>query len=346
MSGLIALDWGTSSLRAMLLDVDGAVLETRRQPWGLRQLPNGGFAGALDTIVSGWPARPRIASGMVGSRSGWREVAYLELPAGGEQLARALDGAGPARNGDGIAIVPGLHNAVGPDVMRGEETQLVGLVAQYPAAADATVLLPGTHSKWVSLRQGAVIDFCTLMTGELFALLRNHSILGTGIDRKAAEHAGESPGAGDAFLEGVHCARDSGAAGVLSRLFATRARMLDGALKTSSVSDYLSGLLIGEEFRSMQVDQRMRTDRPLWLIGDADLCARYRVAATEFSIELAPAVGDTAAAGLWWIARASGLLDAPGVRPSSRLHAGLDPHGPDQPGPDQAGQTFVTGVSP
>ena len=333
MNGLIALDWGTSSLRAMLMGADGAVIETRRRPWGIRQLPEGGFAGALDAAVSGWPSLPRIASGMVGSRSGWREVAYLELPAGRDQLALALDGPmarghpGPSRaihpgHPDGLAIVPGLHNRRGPDVMRGEETQLVGLVAQYPAAADGTVLLPGTHSKWVSLQQGSVVDFCTLMTGELFALLRKHSILGADIGADAAV----APTDNEAFLDGVHSARDSGGAGALSRLFATRARMLDGALKTVSVPDYLSGLLIGEEFRSMQVDRRMCTDRPLWLIGDADLCARYRLAAAEFSIELAPAVDDTAAAGLWWLARAGGLLDASG--------------------PDQPNLLSVPGVSP
>jgi len=297
MSGLIALDWGTSSLRAMRMSEGGEILETRRQPWGIRQLPEGGFAGAMNAITEGWPALTRIASGMIGSRSGWREVAYLDLPANGEKLADALD------IRDGLTIVPGMRNARGPDVMRGEETQIVGLMAQYEAAADATVLLPGTHSKWVSLRQGAVVDFCTLMTGELFALLRNHSILAAGIDAETAAVDNE------AFLDGVRQARDSGAAGAFTRLFATRAKMLDGVLKPASIPDYLSGLLIGEEFRSIQADQRMRTDKPLWLIGDAALCARYRLAATEFSIALAPAVDDTAAAGLWWLARAAGLLE-------------------------------------
>ena len=297
MSGLIALDWGTSSLRAMRMGEDGVILETRRQPWGIRQLPAGGFAVALDAVTQGWPSLARIASGMIGSRSGWREVAYLDLPAGADQLAAALD------TRDGLTIVPGLRNARGPDVMRGEETQVIGLMALHKAAADATVLLPGTHSKWVSLRQGSVVDFCTLMTGELFALLREHSILGVGVD------ASVTAGDGDAFLDGVRQARDSGAAGAFSRLFATRARMLDGALKPASIPDYLSGLLIGEEFRSMQADQRMRSDQPLWLIGDAALCNRYRLAAAEFSIELAPAVDDTAATGLWWLARAANLLD-------------------------------------
>jgi len=298
MSGLIALDWGTSSLRAMLVDVDGTVLETRRKPWGIRQLPDSGFAGALDAVTQGWPALTRIASGMIGSRSGWREVAYLDLPAGGDELAGALDTA------DGLTIVPGLRNPRGPDVMRGEETQIVGLMAGYPAAANATVLLPGTHSKWASLRQGRVVDFCTLMTGELFALLRQHSILAADVDAEAVVDDGT------AFIDGVRQARDSGAAGSLSRLFATRARMLDGDLQPASIPDYLSGLLIGEEFRSMRADQRMPTDQPLWLIGDAALCARYRLAAAEFSIALAPAVDDTAAAGLWWLARAAGLLES------------------------------------
>jgi 2-dehydro-3-deoxygalactonokinase len=296
MSGLIALDWGTSSLRAMWMDADGKVIQTRRKPWGIRQLPDSGFAGALDAVTEGWPALTRIASGMIGSRSGWREVAYLDLPAGGDRLAGALDSA------DGLTIVPGLRNPRGPDVMRGEETQIVGLMARHPEAADATVLLPGTHSKWASLREGRVVDFCTLMTGELFALLRQHSILAAGVDAGAAVDAGK------AFLDGVRQARDSGAAGAFSRLFATRARMLGGELPAASIPDYLSGLLIGEEFRSMRAEQRMPTDRPLWLIGDAALCARYRLAAAEFSIALAPAVEDTAAAGLWWLARAAGLL--------------------------------------
>ena len=213
-----------------------------------------------------------------------------------DQLADALDTA------DGLTIVPGLRNPRGPDVMRGEETQIVGLMARHPAAADATVLLPGTHSKWASLRQGRVVDFCTLMTGELFALLRQHSILAAGVDAETVVDDGE------AFLDGVRQARDSGAAGALSRLFVTRARMLDGDLQPASIPDYLSGLLIGEEFRSMRADQRMSTDQPLWLIGDAALCTRYRLAAAEFSIALAPAVDDTAAAGLWWLARAAGLL--------------------------------------
>ncbi|MFC5742357.1 2-dehydro-3-deoxygalactonokinase [Dyella tabacisoli] len=313
MSALIGLDWGTSNLRAMLMDGSGKVLESRSRPWGIRQLPDGGYAGALAAITAGWPDLPRLAAGMVGSRNGWREVPYLNLPATVGDVALALH---RGIDGASLAIVPGLRNPRGPDVMRGEETQVIGLIATHQALT-ATVVLPGTHSKWVSVRDGNMVDFRTMMTGELYGLLRQYSILGAGIATDTT--AFDQP----AFVDGVRSARDSGAAGALSRLFATRARMLDGALAPASVPDYLSGLLIGEEFRAMRAAELLTTDAPIWLIGDEALCARYRLAASEFSIIAAPAIHDTAAAGLWHLANAAGLLGSPllnafsvsGVRP-------------------------------
>jgi 2-dehydro-3-deoxygalactonokinase len=289
---LIGLDWGTSSLRAMLFAPSGQVLETRREPWGIRNLPEGGFSAALAAVTSGWPDLPCIAAGMVGSRNGWHEVPYLELPAGAPALAAALD------KGEGRPVlVPGLRDAHGPDVMRGEETQLIGLLASHPDLVDATIVLPGTHSKWATIRHRAIVSFRTLMTGELYALLRQHSILGAGIDAEA----GTAP---EAFVEGVRAARDSGEEGAMSRLFGTRARMLDGSLAAHAVPDYISGLLIGEEFRSMAHARH----QPLWLVGDDALCTRYRLAAHEFDQALAPAVIDAAPAGLWLIAAAAGLV--------------------------------------
>jgi 2-dehydro-3-deoxygalactonokinase len=289
---LVGLDWGTSSLRAMLFAGDGRVLEIRREAWGIRHLPEGGFPAALAAITAGWPALPQLAAGMVGSRNGWHEVPYLDLPAGAPALAAALD------RGEGRPwLVPGLRDGHGPDVMRGEETQLIGLLASHPALVDATIVLPGTHSKWATIRARAIVAFRTLMTGELFALLRQHSILGAGIDADP----GTAP---DAFLDGVRAARDSGAEGAMSRLFGTRARMLDGSLAADAVPDYLSGLLIGEEFRSMAPAR----DEPLWLVGDEALCARYRLAAHVFDQALAPAVADAAPAGLWLVAVAAGLV--------------------------------------
>ncbi|AND70218.1 2-keto-3-deoxy-galactonokinase [Dyella thiooxydans] len=303
MAGLIGLDWGTSSLRAYRLDADGAVAEVRARPWGIRQLPEGGFDAALADVTAGWPALPRLACGMVGSRNGWCEVPYLDLPADAAALGRALH---PFAAGDGGALylVPGLRNPRGPDVMRGEETQLFGALARDPSlAAHATFVLPGTHSKWASVRDGAVVDFSTAMTGELFALLRRHSILGAGIGEGAADP--------EAFARGVIAARDSGAAGGLSRLFSARALMLDGALAPSAVPDYLSGLLLGEELRAQLASGRFGTDAPIQLIGDAALCARYRAAAVHFDLCFAEPLADIVAAGLWQLAVAAGRVADP-----------------------------------
>jgi 2-dehydro-3-deoxygalactonokinase len=299
MNGLIGLDWGTSSLRAYRLD-GGRIGETRHRAWGLRQLPDGGFDAALSAITEGWPTLPRLACGMVGSRGGWHEMPYLDLPAGATQIGHAL-GRLSAADGMDVHLVPGLRDPRGPDVMRGEETQLVGALALRPSLVGASSwILPGTHSKWATVRDGKITGFRTLMTGELFALLQRHSILGTGAAAAAA-----SP---EAFARGVVAARDSGAAGALSRLFSARALMLDGALAPEAVPDYLSGLLLGEEFRAAIADGLVRRGTPLQLIGDATLCERYRRAATHFDIELDPPPEDAAAHGLWQLALHAGLV--------------------------------------
>lgn len=300
MAGLIGLDWGTSSLRGYWLDADGSIRETRARSWGIRQLPEGGFDAALNEITAGWPTLPRLACGMIGSRNGWLEVPYLDLPADAAQLGSALS---VLHAGDGaeLRIAPGLRNPRGPDVMRGEETQLIGAMARHPSPAEhGTFVLPGTHSKWASVRDGAVVDFNTVMTGELFALLRTHSILGAGLDAPV-----DDP---HAFARGVQAARDSGAAGGLSLLFSARALMLDGALASSSVPDYLSGLLLGEELRAQIASARFRCDAPIQLIGDAALCARYRAAAAHFEVSFAEPLVDIVADGLWQLGIHAGLV--------------------------------------
>src|SRR6185312_508925 len=281
MSGLIGLDWGTTSLRAYWLDAAGEILETRASPWGVRHLPDGGFDAALTDITASWPRLPRLACGMVGSRQGWLEVPYMELPADTAQLGSAVCSL-RANDGSDVHIVPGLRNPYGPDMMRGEETQLLGALALHPA------LIP--DSTW------------TLMTGELFALLQQHSILCAG--------SGDAAANPDAFARGVIAARDSGSAGGFSRLFSARALMLDGTLTSDAVPEYLSGLLIGEELRSGLASNRFRHDAPLQLIGDAALCARYRLAAVHFDIDLVESLPDAAAHGLWQIACDIGLIGA------------------------------------
>jgi 2-dehydro-3-deoxygalactonokinase len=313
MAALIALDWGTSSLRAYLLDAAGAILETRQRPWGLRNLPGGGFDAALADIARGWPRCARIASGMVGARGGWREIPYLGVPADPAQLARSL-GEVRAADGERVHLVPGLRDPQGPDVMRGEETQVLGAIARDPAlAAHATLLLPGTHSKWVDVRAGRIAGFRTAMTGELFALLLKHSILGAGIgpDARADDAA--------AFLRGVAAARDSGAAGALSRIFAIRARTLDGSLVADELPSFLSGLLIGEEIRGMTAARAAETEAPIALVGNAALCARYRDALQAFGSSATLAADDAAAQGLWRIAIDAGLVAA--ALPQPEEHA-------------------------
>ena len=301
--GLIALDWGTSSLRAYRLAAAGRVADTRARPWGIRRLPAGGFDAVLAEVTAGWPALPRLASGMVGSRNGWREVPYLELPSTAAAIAAGL-AVFNATDGRALHVVPGLRDPRGPDVMRGEETQIVGALAMRPiSAASATFLLPGTHSKWVRVRDGVVTDFRTTMTGELYALLLEHSILGVG-DIPARDDPA-------AFARGVCRARDSGAAGITPQLFSARTLLLDGVLAAAAVPDYLSGLLLGEEFRALRAEGDYLIDGPIQLIGDPALCARYRTAGALFGLSFEEPLADAAAHGLWRIACLAGLVGLP-----------------------------------
>ena len=301
---LIALDWGTSSLRAYLLGEDGSVVERRHKPWGLLHLPEGGFGAALKGVAGDWlgamPALPLIASGMVGSAQGWREAPYAGCPADAAALAAQLlrFEAWPGVN---LHIVPGVRLAgPRPDVMRGEETQVVGLLALRPALAGrARLVMPGTHSKWVQVQAGGIVDFHTYMTGELFALLREHSILG-----RPAREAGGGQACDQAFDRGVTAVRDAGTAGATALLFSARALVLSGQLRAGESLEYLSGLLVGEELRCALADDD--TMVPV-LVGDAALCARYRRALALFERASQTAGQGAAAAGLWQIAQRAKL---------------------------------------
>ncbi|WP_428392800.1 2-dehydro-3-deoxygalactonokinase [Lichenicoccus sp.] len=297
-TNLIALDWGTSSLRAWRLSRSGRVLDARSKAWGIMHLPDGGFAAAFATITEGWraPGTAALACGMVGSRQGWHEVAYLPTPAGLPELAGALH-AFPTADGGTLHLVPGLLDGA-PDVMRGEETQAIG--AAPLLGDDALLVMPGTHSKWSRLQHGRVVSFRTMMTGELFALLRRHSILGRDDGTADAETRDL------AFTRGV---QDAQAQGGFARLFATRALSLTGGLAPGCAADYLSGLLIGEELR-LAADARSPGTR-VALTGDPALCDRYAGAFAALDLTVPERLGDTALAGLRHIAHHAGLLDAP-----------------------------------
>jgi 2-dehydro-3-deoxygalactonokinase len=303
---LLGLDWGSTRLRAYRFDEAGEVAEARALPWGSRQLPAGGFGEAFAQAVEGWPRVPVLACGMVGSRGGWREVPYLDTPCRLDALGGSLT-ALDAPDGRTVHIVPGLRDPAGPDVIRGEETQVAGVLAQTPAlAGDVRLLMPGTHSKWVRVRDGAVAGFTTVMTGELFALLRGPSVLGAGLPEGGSDE--------EAFARGVAAAKASGSAGGLSRLFSARALMLEGALSPASVADFLSGLLIGDELRMALAAGWAAPGTPVQLVGEDALCARYLQAAPAFGVTLQPTSGAVVAAGLWQVAATAGLLHG-------RIHA-------------------------
>ena len=295
---LIALDWGTSSLRAYLLGAGGTVLERRAESLGILHVRDRDFSAAYERIAGDWrrarPDLPALACGMIGSAHGWREAPYVPAPAGADEVARALVDA-PA---DGLRIVPGVvQRGAHPDVMRGEETQVIGALAQHPKLArGALIVLPGTHSKWVRVVAARVETFTTYVTGELFSLLREQSTLGRlALERPDASRSERAA----AFAAGVRRAREAGhAGGLASLLFGVRAGALVGDLPTGASVDYLSGLLLGDELRSGLA----AAGPPDALAGDPTLCARYADALAHFGVAGVPMLGDPAPAGLWTIA--------------------------------------------
>lgn len=293
---LVALDWGTSSLRAWLLGDAGAVLAEKSAPLGILKVPNGDFAAVFREVCGDWlaPSRPAIASGMIGSRQGWVEAPYAACPAGFESLARGF--AWAESGGTRLAIVPGVScvDASGvPDVMRGEETQVFGALD----AADGAYVLPGTHSKWVTVSGGRIETFATYMTGELFAVMRQHSILG----RLMSVDATHAP---DAFRRGWEASL-AGDGALLHRLFGTRTLGLFDRLAPEEAPSYLSGLLIGDEVRAAA---RGLAGSIVTVIGDPVLCERYREVLGGGGVGARIAPPDSARIGLWRVAAQSGLV--------------------------------------
>lgn len=305
---LIGLDWGTTSLRAYLFDAAGRVMTTRASSAGIMNLPHpGGFDAAFEAICGDWldetPDLPVIAAGMVGSAQGWREAPYVDTPAAADALVAGLVRVTTAR-ATVLNIVPGvIERGELPNVMRGEETQIVGALAGDPAlgANGRAVLigLPGTHAKWAVVQDQRIEAFHTFMTGELFAALRNHTILG----RTMAEPTQPDT---EAFLRGVTVAKNADRAGLLATIFSTRTLGLTAQLHAEQQPDYLSGLLIGHELSGVQALLADRGEtlasEALRLIGESSLCERYRLALAEFGCPNATIVEAAAERGLWRIA--------------------------------------------
>jgi 2-dehydro-3-deoxygalactonokinase len=291
---MIGIDWGTTSFRAWRLDPCGTVLDRAESERGILTIPPGGFPETLRAAISAWLAQGEalvLLCGMVGSRQGWQEVPYLPCPAGPAEIAAALT---PLPfDGARCLLVPGLTNrdaADIPDVMRGEETKLIGLLATL-GEASALVCLPGTHAKWARIASGRVAGFTTHMTGEVRAVLLEHSILG----RLAAQGPFNEP----AFLRGVWRARDK--AGLLHHLFGTRALGLMGELAAEATDSYLSGLLIGHEIAAATAEALPLEH--IELAGSATLTRAYALAFSEFGLAYRLHDPDLALRGLALIAR-------------------------------------------
>lgn len=260
---IVAVDWGTSSLRVARLDGEGHAIDAREFPRGILTVAPGDFPAVLDQACGDWMRGGVLAliCGMAGSRQGWKEAPYAPCPAGLRDVASRLAWIEPGR----IALVPGLACEAGgvPDVMRGEETQAFGAL-RLLEAQDATLVMPGTHCKWVRAGAGRIESFSTYMTGEFYALLRQHSILA----RTLPAEDGELDEA--AFVQGVRHAM--GAGSLLHAAFSARTLSLFDRVAEAAAPSYLSGLLIGEELRAASPGE------PVVLVGADKLTGRYALA--------------------------------------------------------------------
>lgn len=265
--GLIAIDWGTTNRRVYVLDAAGAVRHRAAEACGVLAVPPGGFPAAVAELRARFGDLPMLLAGMVGSNRGWVEAPYVECPLDLARLADML-----AVTDDRAAfIVPGVKDCADgrADVMRGEEVQLLGAIAAGLMPGDAGCCHPGTHAKWAIHHGGALRAFRTVMTGELFALLRQHSIL------SAQMQAEVTPGA--AFREAVR--RALARPELSADLFSVRARVLLGSLAQEDAADHASGLLIGAD---VAIGLRfLDGDGPVALIGDPALTALYAAALGE-----------------------------------------------------------------
>jgi len=257
----LAVDWGTTNRRVYAIDAAGAVLATERDDRGILAVGRDGYAAEAAAIRARFGDLPMLCAGMVGSVGGWVEAAYRAAPAGLDDLAGALTWAEPGRTG----IVPGVSFAGGgrADVMRGEEVQLLGAVAAGLAPGDALLCQPGTHCKWARMADGRIAGFRTTMTGELFAMLKKHSLLADFMDGAVAD--------GPAFRAGVAA---SAAGALLGDLFGERASVLLGQRERGDIAAHVSGLLIGSDVR----EQRIGPGATVYLLADPALGALYSAA--------------------------------------------------------------------
>jgi 2-dehydro-3-deoxygalactonokinase len=263
--GYIAVDWGTTNRRAYLIDGAGQRTDEFEDAKGVLSIPEGGFPAAIAEIRQRLGDKPLLLAGMIGSNRGWQEAPYVPCPTDLDGLVKGL-----VRPSAREAIVPGV-SFIGDgraDVMRGEEVQLLGAAAAGMVDPHALVCHPGTHNKWALLRRGAIHDFRTVMTGELFSLLKSHSILADLLQSEVEPN--------DAFKEAARHAICNET--LPADLFAVRARVLLGQAKKEDAASWTSGLLIGSDVR---IGLAQPTGVQVHIMGRPELTRLYAAAIAE-----------------------------------------------------------------
>jgi 2-dehydro-3-deoxygalactonokinase len=260
--GFIAVDWGTTNRRAYRIDAQGKRGEEFEDHKGVLSIGGDGFPDAVAEIRQRLGDLPLLLAGMIGSNRGWKEAPYVPCPAGIDELAKGI-----VWTGEREAIVPGV-SYIGngrADVMRGEEVQMLGAVAAGWVDPTGLVCHPGTHNKWATLRHGKIAEFRTVMTGELFSLLKDHSILSDLLQGKVE--------ASDSFKQAALYALDDAA--LSADLFGVRARVLLGQAKKEDAASYTSGLLIGTDVR---IGLATPTGAEIHVMGRPELTRLYAAA--------------------------------------------------------------------
>ncbi|MES2492430.1 MAG: 2-dehydro-3-deoxygalactonokinase [Pseudomonadota bacterium] len=257
--GFIAVDWGTTNRRAYLIAPDGRVIDEMEDASGVTSVAEGAFPAAIAQITERLGHAPMLLAGMIGSSRGWREVPYVACPARVEDVVAGVQWIEQGQ----VGIVPGLSIVEGDtgDVMRGEEVQVFGLLRR-EGITDCAICHPGTHTKWIQVTGGAVTRFRTAMTGEMFALLREHSIL--------APLLGREPVVGGAFCRGVACGQ--AASSLSAELFGIRAKVLLSLLAEDDAASFASGLLIGCDVKAAPAGF---FDREVIVLGRPSLTLLY-----------------------------------------------------------------------
>lgn len=309
---LIGVDWGTSRLRAWRMNNATGIEETRESDDGIGSMAGRSFPETLSNLIGDWadthPDAPIIASGMVSSRQGWIELDYLRAPVSLDELAMAMGTETmslPSGRVTTVNLVSGVscerEDGIG-DVMRGEETQMAGEGGH----GERIVVLPGTHSKWVMLNDDRLETFRTAMTGEVFAVLCEHTILGALMD-------GTSVSDPNAFADGVETARRAEGR-ILDLVFGARTGVLTQKFTDTATASWLSGLLIGGEIATAvggksRIASVLNDMREIRLIGDGALVGLYEKAAIAFEVQTLRIDPHVTAIGHWQIAERKGLID-------------------------------------